>query len=456
MVPDFSGTLEENEVYLHLSQELNDKDKMSPQSCMPLTVDLLVARSPMHFCSDVQRVTAVDRKELHGLKDVIVFSTKGNSLAAKLSGGDFDGDKAWTCWEPSLVEQFVNAEVPAKPNLLNAKYLTKISTTYESLVQNVENPVSEFLHESFEFNMKRNLLGTCTKFKEKYCYNDSVETEPAILLSTLLSDLVDQAKSGIVFTDADWKKLLKEKILDSQIRIREPKYWTKEIDSKSCNIIDQLTYVTHETVEKTLEYLHEHKPVGLGKRDNDIAKYYDSAKANATDPDWAKLLSKLCQDILEVKELWGSYFRAANGDDKHKTGPAIEECFPKYKAIQPHPEVSEVLKWVLLKPGVQASDLSDWELLKASALYCNYNLGSLPWRIAGKQLCYMKARQDINATLMSGPMYAMTRPDKMFAKAWQNKEQTGNLEDSDEGDLGVDGVEGTEGALDDGNGIILN
>jgi hypothetical protein len=93
MVPDFSSSLEPNEVFLDFS---SFADNVSGFAGTLLNgVDVLVARSPAHYRSDIQKVRAVFKIELIGLKDVIVFSTKGNpSLAAKLSGGDYDGDIA--------------------------------------------------------------------------------------------------------------------------------------------------------------------------------------------------------------------------------------------------------------------------------------------------------------------------------------------------------------------------
>jgi RNA-dependent RNA polymerase len=50
-------------------------------------------QNPAYLPTDIQRVKAVDKKELAHLTDVIVFSTKGNrSKVSLLSGGDYDGD----------------------------------------------------------------------------------------------------------------------------------------------------------------------------------------------------------------------------------------------------------------------------------------------------------------------------------------------------------------------------
>lgn len=93
MVVDFSHELEEGEVHIAFGDrfkvELGDWE-----GTMVHGKDVLVARSPAHFPSDIQRVKAVFKPELAHLQNVIVFSAKGTTpLAEKLSGGDYDGDQ---------------------------------------------------------------------------------------------------------------------------------------------------------------------------------------------------------------------------------------------------------------------------------------------------------------------------------------------------------------------------
>ncbi|KAF9769176.1 hypothetical protein IL306_013421, partial [Fusarium sp. DS 682] len=78
--------------------------------------DVVVARCPAHLPSDIQKVKEVFKPELRHLKDVIVFPCTGREpLADKLSGGDYDGDRAWICWDSDIVDNFQNAKVPLKP-----------------------------------------------------------------------------------------------------------------------------------------------------------------------------------------------------------------------------------------------------------------------------------------------------------------------------------------------------
>lgn len=93
MVVDFWGVLEEDEVQIGFSTAFEADETWS--KTMIRGTDVLVARSPAHFISDIQRVRAVFKPELADLTDVVVFPRKGNVLLAdKLSGGDYDGDLA--------------------------------------------------------------------------------------------------------------------------------------------------------------------------------------------------------------------------------------------------------------------------------------------------------------------------------------------------------------------------
>ncbi|KAH7311097.1 RNA dependent RNA polymerase-domain-containing protein [Rhexocercosporidium sp. MPI-PUGE-AT-0058] len=95
MIPDFWGVLAPDEVYIDFSSF--GSSELSPKVVLD-GVDILVARTPAHYASDIQKVKAVRKLELIDLKDVIIFPTRGDqSLASKLSGGDSEGDEAWIC-----------------------------------------------------------------------------------------------------------------------------------------------------------------------------------------------------------------------------------------------------------------------------------------------------------------------------------------------------------------------
>lgn len=64
----------------------------------------IVAKNPCLHPGDIRVVRCVDRKELHYLKDVIVFSQKGERpLFNQCSGSDLDGDIFLVSWNPFLI-----------------------------------------------------------------------------------------------------------------------------------------------------------------------------------------------------------------------------------------------------------------------------------------------------------------------------------------------------------------
>jgi hypothetical protein len=121
MYADHTLLLEEGEAYLELPDTVDAKE-------------VLAMRSPSYFAGDMRKLTLVNKftlcqraqdfQEPDGLPEVLrrtpqqrfsffenvrnalVLSVKGRrSEADKMSGGDHDGDMAWTCWNKLLVDQ---------------------------------------------------------------------------------------------------------------------------------------------------------------------------------------------------------------------------------------------------------------------------------------------------------------------------------------------------------------
>lgn len=433
MVPDFAGVLEPDEVYIDFSSFVDD---MSGFSGVLLNgVDVLVARSPAHFVSDIQKVKAVMRVELLGLKDVIVFPTKGNpSLAAKLSGGDYDGDIAWVCWEPEIVNNFVNANVPEVPDLVQEGFIHENTAKYRELVEGQSDPTSstsKFLKESFKFNMQQSMLGVCTVFKDDICYaQGSVDTPESVYLSTLLSSLVDQAKQGYIFTEEHWDRFKKTVI---KIQPKQPSYKTDRVDPHSKHIIDQLMIVASKAIEKALTEFH----VNVADPpffDPDLVIHYNWARECAeSEPEWKALLEHLDDDIKILKQAWHEdsdksrkkqFDRSMSGGFKDEAiNPEymirVERFYDQFQTILPH--VNTPLTQALLPKCLPDQELSSWALLRASALFSTYGRAStsrFPWFMAGKQLTTLKViyRGGGFPPAVTPGNYAMLKPDAAYVK----------------------------------------
>lgn len=417
MVPDFAGVLEADEVYLDFSSFSDSSAEVATSNILHNGIELLVARSPAHYISDIQKVRAVHKVELVGLKDVIVFSTKGKpSLAAKLSGGDYDGDIAWVCWEPSIVDNFQTADIPAIPDLVAEGVLTKTRVTYEELVKGEANPVSVFLQEAFLFNMQPRLLGICTIHKEKLCYQmKTVNSREATYMSTLLSCLVDQAKQGYIFTDEDWQNFKTEWL---RCPVGEPKYLTGDYDKKSNHIIDRLLRAALNMTNQLLKDFHENNP-SPPNWDSDLVKLYDWAQEMARgNEDWRRILRDLDADLKVMKSEW------ARAVPKIKSGEVafieeIDRFFPKFCAIRPHFECPLTQ---LLLPSCLEEDDSEWALLRASAFWATARRKRNPtayhWNIAGKYLARLKVKFSNQgfAHVVTPTMYAGLKPNASYIK----------------------------------------
>ncbi|KFY07487.1 hypothetical protein V492_07102 [Pseudogymnoascus sp. VKM F-4246] len=420
MVVDFTGILGPREVHIGFSSAFKDEASNFCDTILS-NVDVLVARSPAHYISDIQKVRAVFKPELSALKDVIVFSTQGDfPLAGELSGGDYDGDIAWVCWQEEIVNEFENAKMPGCDDMVKEGYITKNSTTYAELASiNPKDPIDAFLANSFDFNLKQNLLGICTNFKEKLCYTkNSVACKEAVFLSTLLSSLVDQAKQGYSFTDADWERLKAEKI---GVPVKEPNYKLPKLNGnpKEMHLIDHLKFrIAQNTIDNALTDLHNSLPTPQFW-DDDVVRLAKFARKEAEiSDDWATLLRALDADIESIRKLWKKYFSSTRDDEESKAvfPTAINDVYPKWCAIKP--SMDTTLTRLLTMPYLADAELSTWELLKASLLFTTQSPGyvrKMVWWLAGKQLAHLKAMSKGPVSVIPA-MYAMLKPDNTYVK----------------------------------------
>ncbi|KAJ0383438.1 hypothetical protein COL922a_010480 [Colletotrichum nupharicola] len=385
--------------------------------------------------------------ELHALKDVIVFSAKGDiPLADKLSGGDYDGDEAWVCWEPAIVSNFVNANVPPSPDL--SRYLKKDKTLYEDLVRRHGKvaAVPAMIKQSIAFSVRPSFLGIATNFKERLCYKmNSVNNNYALWLSTLLGNLVDQSKQGFEFTADDWKRFRREVLDSHKFRdLDEPAYKSESWSSRGnpAHIIDYLKFsVAKPTIDKELERFHramntrsgskrELRCLQLSKEDNEelTAEYWDPdlvtphdelEKLASTMPVLKKVLKNLRKDLMALEEQWGKSVTMTK--DKDELLRRMLEVYELWCAIQPRAdEELNPLATAYLKKSFKTEEHTTWALIRASTAfkYWYKRKSTLLWRMAGKQLQRIKAmttasRDKVPVTVVPH-IYAALRPDNKF------------------------------------------
>jgi hypothetical protein len=472
MVVDFWGVLEENEVHVGFSSKFRDEADDESYTLLA-DRDVLVARSPAHFVSDVQKVRAVFKPELHALKDVIVFPAKGNiPLADKLSGGDYDGDMAWVCWDPDIVENFVNADVPDQPDL--SAYLGKDKTTFKELVRHTGlsgaaaryEAVYDMINKSFLFAMQPNFLGICTNYKERACYHsNSVSDSRAVLLSSLVGNLVDQSKQGIIFDNDSWSRLRREHFW-GKMAFDDPAYkhdaWVGKDQPR--HIIDYLKFtIAKPAIDRELESFHKAMERSTAKGsedaaqfwDRDLAVYYEEFNAIAGKSSSTKrFLDSLTNSIGAVKREW-SLVHGRDGPYPDK----VKQVYEKWLAIDAHSvscagsnKLDSKMLALLEPPRLTergAGATSYFALLKASVAFKLYHNTSpkFVWQMAGYQLAFIKAQVSSGMSgmplLLVPLMYAGLGSDGRFVKQYVAKLEGDGSEYPDLDDL-EDGGEDAE------------
>jgi len=128
MLPDHTQLLEEGEAFIADDVLIKSEHIIAMRSPAYFSGDLVKLRyvsesqlrareTKRRFLADCEKSESLSTKSeydhksdsaifFYKLKTGIVLSTKGKRSAADMmSGGDFDGDTAWVCWNEELVKQ---------------------------------------------------------------------------------------------------------------------------------------------------------------------------------------------------------------------------------------------------------------------------------------------------------------------------------------------------------------
>lgn len=405
MIPDFWGVLEPGEISTTFSESF-----VTNGFAETLLEDreVLVARAPAHFPSDIRKVKAVSKFPLRKLKNVVIFSTQGERpLADLLSGGDYDGDMAWICWDKDIVGNFQNADLPNAVDL----QLKRCTLTLKDILRqpfkrqlqegntSLDKACIEFLQLGLSFALRPPMLGTCTKYKERLSYSlQSIKTESIIKLSWLLSALVDQAKQGTLFDEAAWKAF--RLTLGTAAPASKPVYETDH-DSRSPHqreqphILDWLKFDVADPLIKSAEADVDKRISSSEEQDWDLTRIAREWETRShTCAETRKMLTT-CKHDLEILGLRWAPMHWKSGDDYTSQ---VNDLYHQWLAIRPDISID---KFPQLSAGSWSTGgseglLTEWTLLKA-ALTLKHFRGrlTLAWRMAGYQLAWMKA---INAS----------------------------------------------------------
>ncbi|RMJ20958.1 hypothetical protein PHISP_08171, partial [Aspergillus sp. HF37] len=437
-IADPYGILKEDEVHFGLSGNWSHGDF---DDNLLDGLDVLVGRLPAHLPSDIQRRRAVWKPELRHFKDVIVFPTQGDvPLAHMLSGGDYDGDMPWICWDQNMVRRFRNSDMQTSAEDYPAEYfgLTKHSTPMQEV-----RSVDDFLKGTFMFNLTLSNLGRCTAEHERISYDEpeSINSSKAKELACLLSHLVDGRKGGVHLSEHAWQQYRKT---ISPFARSLPAYRNPERKYKLSNIIDYLKFVVaaqekHVVLEKLEKAFPEAD--SFDNIDEDLAQPWTKAATIAiTDKQAGRRLRGIIDEIAQcVDRLFGKWVRSLHGQDY---SPAARDAADSVQALRPpsgdHPLLHT---W--------RNSEYEWRRLLASCTYCKRHRTGFPIQAFGETLCQMKASGYLSRTVTNDVLecYKVNQAAIRRVMAKELVEE----EDEFEGEDAVEAVFNTVDAVSEGD-----
>ena len=191
MIPDHLGLLEEGEVFIAIGQ---GKDVRHAKQA-------ILMRNPSYFSGDLRKLNVIPYEILHerSLREcslgssqnqcieffrsllsstggAVVLSTKGDrSEAHRMSGGDFDGDKAWVCWFEKLVDPIVS--LPAED--FDAFETVPVNASDIPHHSSSTATINDRIQYSWHFRRHQSHLGslanTLDKVIDRFGFKDSAE-----------------------------------------------------------------------------------------------------------------------------------------------------------------------------------------------------------------------------------------------------------------------------------------
>lgn len=441
-IADPLSVLKPGEVHVQFSGRF--VDELTEESYLNLkNMDCLVARQPACRRSDIQKVRTIVHPELSHLIDVVVFPSIGRQpLANKLQGGDYDGDLFWLCWEPELVNPFLNAPAPVL-NPEPSAYGIKTDKRRLASVMNLKEPTSvdRFLQEAFQFRSDSSLLGHATVLLEKLSYKcNSIYTTKLDQLCDLHDLLVDAPKQGYVFTENDFNVFMRT-ILGLTSPPPKPAHKVAMEDClKTADVEDierlRLKNYRHKS-NRVLDFLYF--DVFRLHNSETIKQLRDKFSKSDAEPDETLLqinrylegkqlgiindeLRLLREKVVRLYNQWSlGFHKCTTAEQKNAHS---EACYEKYQAIQPkNTDQAEVKSW--LEPYCGSNDLS-WRMIKASTLYARYHWpekAEFVFKMAGMELTELKARSFSRSRFIIASVHANMKPKRIKAPAELDEEE---------------------------------
>ncbi|KAG9299012.1 hypothetical protein G9A89_020325 [Geosiphon pyriformis] len=168
--------------------------------------DVLVTRTPCLLPSDMYKAKAVLNPKLIRYFNLVIFPIQSipgeGSLASRLSGGDYDGDTIFCCWEPRIVDRFHNSPViEIQENVKKGISQEKIKVS--DILKGNENPSLVFQRHCLNIHLNdlSKKLNLFNHFHDLWSDFYGLNNTHSIYLAQMCGKLVDATKQGLSVTE---------------------------------------------------------------------------------------------------------------------------------------------------------------------------------------------------------------------------------------------------------------
>lgn len=406
-ISDPYGVLKPGEVHLSLSRPLLHESSQQRFDSF-VGKDVLVARDPACRGSDMQRVRCVCHPRLAHLKDIIVMSSRGQiPLAAKLQGGDYDGDTFWVCADERLVDPFRNAPVLQQAGIEELGIEQDKRRLRDIIGEEdigTDRHVEVWFKEVIPFAFREDMVGIVTNYLYKQCYHHKSLWHPHVTLVADLHDaIMDTEKNGYIFGQKEWiafrqkHKLpdmssIKRQYLENlealnpktetglpknKMTLRDAVSEVPALTKGRTNVLDDIVFnVINPKYRAFLDWLYENvlKPAEGIWRDSDLEYPLKELKAQAAEAkkngqafpiDVDKEVKALKKNIEgRPTQLIAQLWQIQHSPDSTHEMEALKlsECIEAYKDMKPTQD------WFLWDTRTAETAPTKWECFKVAVL----------------------------------------------------------------------------------------
>ncbi|GES84689.1 RNA-dependent RNA polymerase RdRP [Rhizophagus clarus] len=231
-IADPTNTLKPGEVFIQLDREAG-RDARTGLPFGIIEDDIILARNPCGLPSDIVKVKAVRNMDLSIYYNVVIFpvnvAKKGDvSLATYLSGGDYDGDKIFCCWDPRIVENYKNSPLQELDPRIKEAFDSNNQTIGELLSSvessRIESKVQEIILDIY-FKDMETPRGLYDRWHKLQSSEFGIFDTQSIYLAQMCAQLIDATKRGLTIKPNVQRN-------DNEIFKKLPiPYWIKKEDN---------------------------------------------------------------------------------------------------------------------------------------------------------------------------------------------------------------------------------